>query len=246
MARCAVKTFGNEVTHIIRATMPNLGGPIFDLINGISQQDWTSALVALIVIVVILLIAFPFHELAHAVVADKLGDDTPRLAGRLTLNPIKHLDPLGAVLFLVLGFGWATTPINPLNFRGNWRAKNALVAIAGPIANILLAIIFALIFRVLSVGGESDSFVIRVIQLACFIAVSINLLLAFFNLIPVPPLDGSKIFAMILPPSAEAVYWQIAQFGWIIILLLSQIGFISRVIRPLVDFFQQLLLGTTF
>jgi Zn-dependent protease len=171
--------------------------------------------------VIVLLIAFTVHELAHALTADYLGDPTPRNMGRITLNPLKHLDPIGTILLIIAGFGWAKpVMVNPMNMRGNPRTSMAIVAIAGPLSNVIMAVIAALIFRLGLVdftmtatagGGGLIGFVLSEF-------IWINLILAFFNLIPIPPLDGSKILFAILP--AELVYRlrPLEQYGFLILM----------------------------
>jgi Zn-dependent protease len=167
-----------------------------------------------------LIMSIIMHEVAHGYMANALGDPTARLAGRLTLNPVKHADPLGSIIipaFLYFSdagllFGWAKpVPYNPYNLK-NKRWGEALVAIAGPSTNMLLALIFAGIIR-FSVGAGIES---PFLSLASYI-VYINVLLACFNMIPFPPLDGSKVLAAILPYNLEMAYRrqieQIEQYG---------------------------------
>ncbi len=162
-----------------------------------------------IAIIIALIISIVLHEMAHGYAANALGDPTARLQGRLSPNPLVHIDPLGSVIipgFLILAgsgilFGWAKpVPYNPYNLR-NRKWGEALVAAAGPATNFLLAFIFAMIIRSADMLGLSASFV----ELAKYI-VYINILLACFNLIPFPPLDGSKIFPALLPFSAQMQY----------------------------------------
>lgn len=173
--------------------------------------------------IIVLLIAFTVHELAHALTADYLGDPTPRRMGRITLNPLKHLDPFGTIMLIIAGFGWAKpVMVNPMNMRGNPRTSMAIVAIAGPLSNIILAGIAAIFFRLdlvdvnsLFLGNASAlSFANLLVQF-----LYINLALAFFNMLPVPPLDGSKILFAILP--AELVYRlrPLEQYGFMILFL---------------------------
>lgn len=189
----------------------------------------------LIARVIVLLIAFTIHELAHAVTADYLGDPTPRRMGRITLNPLKHLDPIGTLLLLVAGFGWAKpVMVNPMNMRGNPRTSMAIVAIAGPLSNIVMALLGAIVFR-LGLLDLPTSFPAGNVPSLAFILsefVWINLILAIFNLIPVPPLDGSKILFAILP--GEMVYRlrPLEQYGFIILMLL--IFFFDRAMEVLV------------
>ena len=172
--------------------------------------------------IIVLLIAFTVHELAHAVTADYLGDPTPRRMGRITLNPLKHLDPFGTIMLIIAGFGWAKpVMVNPMNMRGNPRTSMAIVAIAGPLSNFVMAGIAAIFFRtglvdinLLMAGAGTLSLTNLLFQF-----LYINLALAFFNLLPVPPLDGSKILYAILP--AEMVYRlrPLEQYGFMILFL---------------------------
>lgn len=185
--------------------------------------------------VIVLLIAFTVHELAHAVTADYLGDPTPRRMGRITLNPLKHLDPFGTIMLIIAGFGWAKPVMtNPMNMRGNPHTSMAIVAFAGPLSNLVMAGIAAIFFRlglvdinVLMSGGGELSFSSLVFQF-----LYINLALAFFNLLPVPPLDGSRILYAILP--AEMVYRlrPLEQYGFMILFLV--VFFVPQVLNVLV------------
>lgn len=163
-----------------------------------------------------LLVAAPLHEVAHAYAADRLGDPTPRRLGRLTLNPIAHLDPLGTILLLVFGLGWAKpVPIDPGNFP-NWRRGLIVVAAAGPLANVILALLFGLPFK-LGLLTPVSPFSLGELLLTLVI---INAVLAIFNLIPVPPLDGSKILIGLLPGSLGVAYARLQPYGVLILLLL--------------------------
>lgn len=143
----------------------------------------------------VLIAVIPVHEYAHAVVAGRLGDDTARLLGRHTLNPLRHIDPVGAVLMLFTGFGWAKpVPISGRGFR-NFKRDMALTALAGPVANVLLAIVFALVYKV-------SLLLVDYTVLGAFFADTViwtTLALAVFNMIPVPPLDGSRLLTALLP-----------------------------------------------
>ncbi|HOU40300.1 MAG TPA: site-2 protease family protein [Promineifilum sp.] len=179
--------------------------------------------------IVVLIIAFTIHELSHAVTADYLGDPTPRRMGRITLNPLKHLDPIGTLLLIVAGFGWAKpVMVNPMNMRGNPRTSMAIVAAAGPVSNLLMAAIAAVFFRLGVVSfTQTSSALSPSLLLSEFIW--INLILAFFNLIPIPPLDGSKILYALLP--SELVYRlrPLEQFGFI--LLMAVVFFVPAVLN---------------
>jgi Zn-dependent protease len=166
--------------------------------------------------IVALLVGLTFHEFSHALLADQLGDRQPRAMGRLTLNPIPHLDPIGALMLVLAGFGWAKpVMVNPFALRDGPRGM-ALVAFAGPIANVVVAIGFAVIYRVLGVVGVDDGFVLRLVELI----VRLNILLAIFNLIPIPPLDGYNVLLAFLPPRQAMVVRQYAPYGVIVLLLL--------------------------
>ncbi len=162
----------------------------------------------------ILLLALPFHEFAHAATAVALGDDTPIRQGRYTLNPLRHLDPVGSVLILITGFGWAK-PVqwNPRKVRTSVRVGAILVAIAGPLSNLLLALISALLL-----GWFADSISMLWANFLYFF-LYINVLLAVFNLIPVPPLDGSHVLFALLPGDAYRWHATLSQYGIFIVFL---------------------------
>lgn len=169
---------------------------------------------------IVLLFAFTFHELAHAVSADRLGDPTPARQGRITLNPIRHLDPFGTIMLLLTGFGWAKpVQVNPYNMRGNPTTSMAIVAAAGPISNFVMAFLAAIPFQLGLVTPEF--FAEGVIPTVPFLLtqfVWINLILAFFNLIPVPPLDGYRILTGILPPEMSFRLRPLEQYGFLILI----------------------------
>jgi len=187
-------------------------------------------LATLIARAIVLLVAFTFHELAHAVTADRLGDPTPRRQGRITLNPIAHLDPFGTIMLLISGFGWAKpVQVNPRNLKGDPRTSMAIVAAAGPLSNVVMAVIFALPIRLGLVGFQfGPSGMLPSLEGLFFEFVWINLILAFFNLIPVPPLDGYRILTGILPPDLAFRLRPLEQYGFLILLaaifLLPMIG----------------------
>jgi Zn-dependent protease len=179
---------------------------------------------------IVLLVAFTIHELAHAVTADRLGDPTPRRMGRITLNPLAHLDPVGTVMLLISGFGWAKpVMVQPMNLKGNPRTSMAIVAAAGPISNLIMAVLFALPVRFGLVGlSFGSNGILPTLDSLFFEFIWINLILMFFNLIPVPPLDGSKILMGILPVEMASRLRVLDQYGFIILLglifLLPAIG----------------------
>ncbi len=207
-------------------------------------------------ILIILVFSAILHEVAHGFVAEKLGDPTARLAGRLTLNPQKHIDPFMSVLLPLLliisgspvVFGAAKpVPVDPFNLKEG-RKDMALVSLAGPLTNVIIAIIAALLIKAIYFFVNVPSENIKLAVFALFILhlmVRLNLLLAIFNLIPIPPLDGSKIFALILPEKEARVYLSIGSIGIFIIffLLLSPIGGFSlgSFIFDLLSFAEKLL-----
>ena len=180
-----------------------------------------------------IVLGLTFHEYAHGLAAYKLGDNTARAQGRLTINPAAHVDPVGLILLFLAGFGWAKpVPINPLNFKGDMRRGVLLVSLAGPATNLLLAIAAAIIWGALA-GLKLPYFNDIMMYM-----IQINVVLAIFNLIPVPPLDGSKILAGILPGRQEWLY-KMEAYGMIILIVLiftGAIGFIFNIfVRPIVS-----------
>jgi Zn-dependent protease len=162
---------------------------------------------------VTLAVAFTIHEFAHAWTADHLGDDTPRLAGRLTLNPLAHLDLLGSIMLVLAGFGWAKpVPVNPYALQRRTPAGMMIVAAAGPISNVGLALLASIPFLLGFISISSST-------LAVFVAdfIFLNLVLFFFNLIPIFPLDGEKVLTYFLPPSGQAFLSQIRPYGPILL-----------------------------
>ncbi|MDI3298069.1 MAG: site-2 protease family protein [Bacillota bacterium] len=172
-----------------------------------------------------LLLGLVLHELAHAWTADRLGDPTARYAGRLTLNPLAHLDPLGTILLLLFGFGWARpTPVNPANLRSP-RRDDVLVTAAGPLTNLVIAFAALVAYRALPSLGETGASALLTVA-------AINVYLAVFNLLPVPPLDGSHIlFGLAGLPAARSA--QIQQMGGVLLILLVATRWVSDLLTPL-------------
>lgn len=203
---------------------------------------------AFIAVAIIVLVAFPIHEFAHAMAAFQLGDSTARLFGRLTLDPRAHLDPMGAILLLVAGFGWAKpTPVNPYNLRGG-RSGEAIVAFAGPASNLVLATAAAIPLRFIFASGMD---VPAVVVNTLVILVSLNLLLMVFNLIPIPPLDGSKVLFALMNRQTE-MRWRpvLEQYGFLILIaavflpiLPGQETLVGAVVGQVLDPVYQLLVG---
>ena len=183
-----------------------------------------------------ILIGLTFHEYAHGKVAYMLGDDTAYQQGRLTLNPLPHIDWLGFLMLVVFKFGWAKpVQVNPLNFRKNISYKQGmmLVSLAGPLMNIFIALAGMILYRYLSVYAEFAGIDIVVALLVPLIW--INLILAAFNLIPLPPLDGSKILAGLLPDAGARALYSLEQYGPIILILLIVTQTAGKIIWPLAN-----------
>jgi Zn-dependent protease len=192
---------------------------------------------------VVLLFSIIVHEVAHGYVALLNGDPTARMLGRITLNPVPHIDPVGSILlplmllisqssFLI---GWAKpVPVNPLNYR-NYRWGEFAVSAAGPVSNLVLAAIFSVVLRL---GLENPG----LMQLAYY-GVSINILLALFNLVPIPPLDGSHILALVLPREMARLYAHLQPVGFILILILMFTGILWAILMPLYRQIEMIMLG---
>lgn len=171
---------------------------------------------AIIGVALALVIGITCHEFSHAFVADLLGDHRPRALGRISLNPMRHIDPLGAVFFVLAGFGWGRpVPVNMYALR-NGRAGMAWVAGAGPLTNFVVALAFAVLFRVLILVGLDNAFVLNVIGWV----VVMNIVLGLFNFIPIPPLDGYNFVLAFLPPRQVFAVQRYAQYGFLALLVL--------------------------
>jgi Zn-dependent protease len=190
-----------------------------------------------------ILLALTAHECAHGWVASRLGDPTAKMLGRLTLNPLKHLDPIGTLVFFLTGmFGWAKpVPINARYFKD---PGNGLmwVSLAGPVTNLFLAAIFAFIYKLFFIGGPLQGIYMPIVAMV-ELSIVLNVALAIFNLIPVPPLDGSKVLQNLLPPDKAMAFSRVEPYGFIILIVLLMTGIIHMVVSPLVFFTVGLLLG---
>lgn len=215
----------------------------------------------LIIYMVVLIFAISAHEAAHAWMSDKFGDDTARLLGRVTLNPIAHTDPIGTLLIPIVGYifghiggalggipliGWGKpTPVNPLR----WRRKdlaNVMVSGAGIMANLLIAICAFIVFKILLVTGLFINGTIPPSlgkPLAMFLTFSLvmNVSLAIFNLLPFPPLDGSKILETFLPASMKPILTTLEQYGFLILMALIYFGLLRIIMQPVMRFLEFLL-----
>lgn len=190
----------------------------------------------LIVLIPILFFSITFHEVSHGFVAYKLGDPTAKLAGRLTLNPIVHIDPFGTIILPVMmlimssgfgmpfAFGYAKpVPINPYHFK-NPKRDTMLVSLAGPMSNFALAVLFTILLKITPLSF---------ITAGLMAAIIINVILGIFNIMPIPPLDGSKVLASFLPHRAAYNYLQMEKYGFIIIILLIMLGFFRWFVLPI-------------
>jgi Zn-dependent protease len=205
----------------------------------------------LIARVIVLVVAFSVHEFAHAFTADRFGDDTPRANGRLTLNPLAHLDPIGSLLLLVAGFGWAKpVPVNPYALSKRSPMAMMWVSLAGPLSNFLMAIIAAIPLRLdlVPFTGISQTGFPSLFELLYYFVI-INLTLMLFNLIPIAPLDGSKIAVAVLPESWGQAVERFSTYGPVVLLLvafvLPQLGInvLGWIINPVMDNLLTLLIG---
>lgn len=190
-----------------------------------------------IAFVIVAFFAFAYHELGHALVADRLGDMTPRQHGRITLNPIPHISWFGMIMLILVGFGWAVTPVNPNALRGNPRTSYMYVALAGPVSNFIMAVLFAIPLRLITTGIISVSTLLGVglsvqwiewLQYFLYMGVWLNLFLIAFNLLPIPPLDGFTVLRGIVPLEMAMRLDVLRQYGMLILLLvifiLPQVG----------------------
>ncbi len=196
------------------------------------------------------LFAITLHEVAHGWVARRLGDPTAQMLGRLTVNPLKHIDPIGTIIVPALLllfhtgflFGWAKpVPISPRNFK-NPRRDMAIVAAAGPVSNLGMGILWALIMRVALLLKPAFPWTAPLIYMG-LAGVLINMTLMIFNLIPLPPLDGGRVLVGLLPRNAANVVDRIEPYGFLILILLMMVGAFNFVLGPPVDWLSHLLLG---
>jgi Zn-dependent protease len=200
--------------------------------------DYTRLLLAFAV----LLVSLTFHEAAHAWSADRLGDATARTLGRVSLNPAVHVDPIGTIVFPLIAMitglpiiGWAKpVPVNILNLRHHWKQKYMLIAAAGPVSNLILATVAAVGVRVLGFETSGDGVLGTLFQFLLLMVI-INVLLAVFNMVPVPPLDGGNVLAGLLPGAAHELFERIRPFGFLILYGLLLSGLLFRIVDPVQD-----------
>lgn len=199
----------------------------------------TNEILSIILSIPGVIIAMTFHEYAHAFAAYKLGDDTPKLQGRLNLNPLSHIDPIGLALLLVAGFGWGKpVQIDSRNFNGKYSISKseAIVAAAGPLMNFALAFVFTIIFFIVfgttNIVISKTSYILYTVILE---TIYINIGLGVFNLIPLPPLDGSKILMHFLSFNAKQWFYQNERIFYIVFLILWMTGLLSNMLSPIIS-----------
>jgi Zn-dependent protease len=198
-----------------------------------------------------ILLALTFHEYAHAYVANRLGDDTAKQSGRLSLNPLRHLDPLGTIMIFLVHFGWAKpVPVNPYRLK-NPKKDMLWISAAGPAANMILALASGILLRfIVATAGEADRYsFMGLLTYVVFMSLQINLALAIFNILPIAPLDGSKILSGLLPDGFEKMLYFMERYGPFILLGLIIFGSVTGVsvlggiIWPFVKFFSRMFAG---
>ena len=191
---------------------------------------------------VVLLLSLTFHEAAHAWSADILGDPTARHLGRVSLNPAVHIDPIGTLLFPIVAMltnlpliGWAKpVPVNPANLHGHWKRKYMMIAAAGPASNLALAVVGAVGVRLIGFEGGSAPATSQIFQFLLLMVI-VNVLLAVFNMIPIPPLDGGNVLAGLLRGEASVLFNRVQPYGMLILYGLLLSGILWRVVGPVQD-----------
>lgn len=212
---------------------------LFQLIYG--QLNFTTALIEILAYLVIIFLILPFHEWAHAFVAKCLGDTGMKYRGRLTLNPLEHIDPIGALCMILFGFGWAKpVPIDDRNFK-NPKVGMGLSALAGPVANLLAALVGGLLYSLvlfISPNFLPDYYMVVTVILSFLgFYTHANVTLAVFNLLPIPPLDGSKILFMFLPDKIVYTIYQYERYFFIAVIILIwflPIGWVSDIVTEFI------------
>lgn len=204
---------------------------LFQILHG--NFDFASIVAEVLAVLLIVFLILPFHEWAHAFTASLLGDKSIKYRGRLSLNPLSHIDPMGALCLLLFGFGWAKpVPVDPRNFK-NPKLGMAVTAIMGPVANLIAALVGLLVFNALfyfnigflltDIGGFVRTFL--------NFYISCNIGLAVFNLIPIPPLDGSKVLFLFLPDKAVDFFYRYQQIFFVVIFVLLYVGVLSPILN---------------
>ena len=226
------------------------------ILRNLGNLDSIEFILSILLILGGLVVCLTVHEFSHALVATRLGDRLAQSMGRLTLNPLKHLDPLGGLMVLMVGFGWAKpVPVNPAALRGDPRRGMAIVAFAGPLSNTLMAAVLCIPFKAGVVAWPNtyasflQSQTEQILATALFILIMINLLLAVFNLIPIAPLDGSKAILGLLPRHVADAFRRLEPWGPGILLtvilldVFANTRILIRIIGPAVNTLSDLMVG---
>ena len=219
------------------------------MISSLLSGNIQNFLISLLLSLPIVLLALSFHETAHGYVASRLGDPTARNLGRLTLNPIKHIDPIGFICMLLFGFGWAKpVPINTRYFK-NPKRDMAISALAGPVSNLLLAFIFAVLLRLqiqfFGISMDTGNALYWLYNFL-YLGIRLNVVLAVFNLIPVPPLDGSRIFLVLLPTDTYFKIMRYERYISIALMIALFFGFLDTPINFVTNLFMRLIVWAAF
>jgi Zn-dependent protease len=199
---------------------------------------------------VVLIFSLTVHEAAHAFTSDRLGDPTARLLGRVSLNPAVHVDPIGTILFPLIAMvtnvpvlGWAKpVPVNITRLKGHWKRKYMLIAAAGPASNVVLAILASVLLHVVPVAGDVEAATLAPLAAFLYQAVLLNVLLAVFNMVPVPPLDGGNVLAGVLRGPVADAYESLRPYGFMILYGLMFTGVLTTIIAPPAQFLLSILL----
>ena len=219
------------------------------ILGDIFKGNYIYAIITIVARMFVVFCCLPVHELSHGWAANKLGDDTAKKLGRLSFNPFAHLDPVGTIMIFLFGIGYAKpVPINPLKFK-DYRKGVALTALAGPLSNLVMSFIFAFIGSGLSkIGGANTA--MQLLVLFFSFAANINIALAVFNLLPIPPLDGSRVLAVILPDKAYEKYFRYERYIMIALMILlftgvldTPLAFLNKVFHNFVYFIPNLIFG---
>lgn len=219
------------------------------LLSAIFSGNIYIAILLIISRAIVVFLCLPVHELCHGLAAYKLGDDTAKKLGRLSFNPIAHLDPIGTIMIFLFGIGYAKpVPINPLKFK-DYRKGVALTALAGPLSNLVMAFVFAFVGSAIN-SFTGSSAAVQVIVLLISLAADINISLAVFNLLPIPPLDGSRILGAVLPDRLYEKYFRYERYIMIALMVLlftgllnTPLSFLNNIFHSFIYFIPNLIFG---
>lgn len=213
---------------------------MLSILSYLRQGEYLEAIIAIISRCFVVFCCLPIHELAHGWVANKCGDDTAKFQGRLTFNPFAHLNPIGTIMIFLFGIGYANpVPVNPARLK-HPRKDMALISLAGPLSNLIMAFISVFIFYAVSVF-DNGSTVMYAIMYFFYFAASVNVTLAVFNLLPIPPLDGAKILGAVLPDRIYFKYMQYERYVMIALFVLLFIGVLNTPIAWLSSFMMKII-----